>query len=99
MIETTKMVDALTLEKQEIWQLLLKQIKGKAIISKTFKQVLTHQKIWAVFYEIELSTSINKETLEEMQLIKIKKENLSNFAFPKIIDLFLKEKTLSLKLF
>jgi A/G-specific adenine glycosylase len=99
MIETIKMVDALTLEKHEVWQSLLKQTTGKAMISKTFKQILTHQKIWAVFYEIEIETPITEEILEQMGLIKIEKENLSKFAFPKIIDLFLKEKTLSLKLF
>jgi len=99
MIETVKMVDALTLEKEETWKLLLKQIEGKAIISKTYKQLLTHQKIWAVFYEVKLNAPIDAEIIEKMQLIMIERDKISNFAFPKIIDLFLKEKTLSLKLF
>lgn len=99
MIETEKMVDSLILEKAEVWKSLLKQKKEKPIISKTFKQTLTHQKIWTVFYEVELRQPIDPEIVAEMNLIMIDRENLSKFAFPKVIALFLKEKTLSLKLF
>ena len=99
MIESHKMVDSLELEKHETWNLLLKQAKEKPTISKNFKQTLTHQKIWAVFYEVVLETPIDSKIIEQLQLIKIERDKVSNFAFPKIIDLFLKEKTLSLKLF
>lgn len=99
MLETDKMVDAMTLEENGIWNSLLKQAKEKPIISKTFKQILTHQKIWAVFYEIELQTPISDDFMKELQLLMIERKDISNFAFPKVIDLFLKEKTLSLKLF
>lgn len=64
-------------------------------ISKPFRQVLTHQKITAIFWEIELSE--NKFTLPESTFWTNRKE-LNNFAFPKIIDLYLRDKALYLKL-
>lgn len=54
--------------------------------SKTYKQKLTHQKLEVVFIEIKLETALNKHFLN----VNIK--NLSNFAFPKIINVYLKDK-------
>lgn len=51
-------------------------------ISKPFKQVLTHQRIFAVFWQIHLCQSFKNPN---GIFIEIKKEELSTFAFPKII--------------
>ncbi len=60
--------------------------------SKPFKQLLTHQKIIARFWEVELSN------LENLSFLKVEKQNLSKFAFPKCIDLYLNDKSLTLEL-
>ena len=64
-------------------------------ISKPFRQLLTHQKITAIFWEIELSE--NKFTAPESTFWAQRSE-LEKFAFPKIIDLYLRDKALYLKL-
>ncbi len=65
-------------------------------ISKPFKQQLTHQKIIAVFWEI----SINLDSLDiPSSFLRINRKNIPNFAFPKIIDWYLKDKTLYLELY
>ncbi|MFZ4543774.1 MAG: A/G-specific adenine glycosylase [Saprospiraceae bacterium] len=59
------------------------------ISSGTYIQQLTHQKISAVFHEIQL----NNDTLTFLQhWKKIMLRELKIFAFPRIIDLYLKEK-------
>ena len=65
-------------------------------ISKPFKQTLTHQKIIARFWEIQLE---NLADFEEEKYVKIERKNLTKFAFPKVIDLYLKDKSLTLELF
>ena len=65
-------------------------------ISKPFQQQLTHQKIIAVFWEI----SINLDSLViPSSFLRINQKNIPNFAFPKIIDWYLKDKTLYLELY
>jgi|AntRauTorckE5430_2_1112549.scaffolds.fasta_scaffold00760_5 A/G-specific adenine glycosylase len=100
MLETDNLIDVLEFQASPFWQELLESNANKMpIISKTRKQLLTHQKIWATFYELELSEDLSEELIQKAGLIKVEKANLDKFAFPKIIDLFLKDKTLSLKLF
>lgn len=62
-------------------------------VSKTFKQLLTHQQIFANFWDIHLSHF--PQTLREKTLFATKTE-LNNFAFPKIIDCYFEEKALYL---
>lgn len=64
-------------------------------ISKPFRQTLTHQKIIATFWEINLS---KKAKLLDENWIKVERKNLNKFAFPKIIDWYLQDKSLYLKL-
>lgn len=100
MLETAKMIDFITLKESDFWKKIIrKEVTKSPIISKTYKQILTHQKIWATFYEIDISTEIDPTIVDAQQYILIKKTDIDKFGFPKIIDLFLKEKTLSLKLF
>lgn len=100
MLETDKLLDFTVLKSSDFWK---DNIGEKAIkppvISKTYKQILTHQKIWATFYEVDISSVIAQNLVDARQYILVKKTDLDKFGFPKIIDLFLKEKTLSLKLF
>jgi len=51
-------------------------------VSKTFTQILTHQKIEAVF----LSIAVEKPLTEKFELVK--RENLAKFAFSKILNLY-----------
>lgn len=60
--------------------------------SQPFQQLLTHQKIVATFWEFEAKKRL--DTVNDFQ--KIKRVNLSEFALPKIIDIYLKEKVLTL---
>jgi A/G-specific adenine glycosylase len=64
-------------------------------ISRPFRQTLTHQKITATFWKVWLSSPpLQRETA----LIRADPENLRKFAFPKIIDCYLRDKSLYLNL-
>ncbi len=100
LIETTKALDASELQTQPYWQAIFNnQNTIGHTVSETYKQVLTHQKISATFYQVDLTTGIDANFIEKEELIAVKKVDFQKFAFPKIIDLFLKQKILSLKLF
>lgn len=64
-------------------------------ISGTYKQTLTHQHICAVFFEIDAKPQF---TSLSPILFMVEHEKLNNFAFPKLIDTFLNDQTLSLNL-
>ncbi len=79
-----------------LWaQLLGQQDVQISRVSPPFSQVLTHQKIYATFWEVELPPGAS---VESEQIKPEKQENLHNFAFPKIIDWYLKDKSLYLEL-
>ncbi len=64
-------------------------------ISQPYQQLLTHQKIIAVFIEIQA----NKDFQPNLSSVKqVERKNLSNFAFPKLIDCYLRDKSLYLNL-
>jgi A/G-specific adenine glycosylase len=65
-------------------------------ISKPYKQLLTHQKIVAQFWEIEITGEL---LLTNAAIMTVKRENLTKFAFPKVIDTYLKDKNNVLELF
>lgn len=65
-------------------------------VSPPFRQTLTHRYIRAVF--LELRPLQKMELPQESQLLWIEREKLSKFAFPKIIDRYLKHNTLYLNL-
>ncbi len=62
--------------------------------SRPFSQVLTHQKIQATFWEIGLA---DEAPFNSEGLIAVKRENLSKFAFPRIIDWYLNDNSLYLE--
>ena len=100
MLETDKMTDFIELQQQDFWQKTVGELTlNQPIISKTYKQILTHQKIWATFYEVKITSKLENELVRKEGYVLVPKIDLNKFGFPKIIDLFLKEKTLSLKLF
>ena len=62
-------------------------------ISPLYKQQLTHQKIHARFFYLELSCPLE----EPQQDLPIPLKDLGKYPFPKLIISFLQEKTLTLK--
>lgn len=64
-------------------------------VSPPFRQTLTHQLITAVFLSVRLDHSPD---YQRHGWLKIQQESLGGFAFPKIIDLYLRDKALYLNL-
>ena len=94
LLETDKIISQKELIKSELWKESVSdfdfQIKK---ISLPFRQNLTHRKIIATFFEIDF---MDKFSNKNNNYIKIERKNLSKFAFPKIIDLYLKDNSLNL---
>lgn len=65
-------------------------------VAGPFQQTLTHQQISAIFWEVQLPDSIAVNTHD---FISVERENLAKFAFPKIIDRYLRDNSLYLKLY
>ncbi len=70
--------------------------------SQPYQQLLTHQKIVATFWEFE-SSKKSVILIEDPNFFgragdfqKMKRKDLAHYAFPKIIDIYLKEKVLTL---
>ena len=97
LIESPALIDRLeNMIQTPLWQQLLGTSPYTITsISKPFHQVLTHQKIAAVFWEVEITEQLLENTLP---LLAIERKNLDKFAFPKIIDWYLRENSLYLKL-
>lgn len=69
------------------------------LTSKIFIQQLTHQTIHAQFNKVYISKNsyqrlIKKELFDECELISV--ENLNNYAWPRIIDLYLNDLSITL---
>lgn len=98
LLETKKIVETETeLLSMETWQAWMGTTDFRITkISKPYKQLLTHQKIIAKFWEIEFTGEL---LLTNAAILTVKRENLPNFAFPKIIDNYLKDKKNVLELF
>lgn len=61
--------------------------------SKIYKQVLTHRNVYAVFWEINVDSDFS---FSDKNFLKIPYLQLNGYAFPKVIDNFFKDKTLTL---
>jgi len=93
LLETEKLLERKKLESHKKYQQI---IPSEAVItrfSNPFTQQLTHQKINALFVEISLENTLN-EPLEGW--INIVRDDLKTYAFPRIIDLYLQDKSLYL---
>ncbi len=64
--------------------------------SQPFQQLLTHQKIIATFWEYEVHKSKTGDLQRRGDFQKVERKNLKDYALPKIIDIYLKEKVLTL---
>lgn len=65
-------------------------------ISRVYKQQLTHQTIYATFYELEIS---DEKLLKNSDFVKIFEKEIKNFAFPRLFDWYFQDKSVSLTLF
>lgn len=86
LIETDKPEEPEVLLKNKILKKLIKDFKVISIISAK-KHVLSHQHLYATFYELEISSPLKFKSL-----IKVKRQNLNDFAFPQLIHRYLKVK-------
>ena len=94
LIETDSLLKKDVLSQGAIWAELIGDFAYEIKhISTPFRQQLTHRTIIATFLEIDLPDDffIKKNTY-----MKVDRKNLSKFAFPKIIDLYLKDNSLNL---
>ena len=97
LIEADNFIDKEAIISNKLFQSLIeKQSFAFSKTSKPFKQLLTHQKIMAIFWEFTLNKPLKKIPAN---FILINQKNIPNFAFPKIIDWYLKDKALYLELF
>ena len=95
MIEFSEKKDQNLVKSDLKWQKILGNIDFSITkISKPYKQTLTHRKVIATFWELEL-----REIIEGNGFIQIDKNNLKQFAFPKVIIQYLQDKSLYLDLF
>jgi A/G-specific adenine glycosylase len=91
LIETTKeMTEEALLESTEFKKFVGIDSFTIKSISQIFKHILSHQKLFARFIEIELHTSFNKEIQQTAFIINQK--NLTNYAVPKLIDTYMRTK-------
>ena len=94
LVESTASLDANQLHSNLQYQTLLGHTDVQLqATGKVYKQQLTHQTILAKFWEVSLS-----QPLDSDDLIAVTVENMQQYAFPKIIDLYLQDNTLYLRL-
>ena len=94
LIELDKQVEGLflidELKKTKSWQYWFEnQEVDITSVSKIFKQTLSHQKIHAIFIEINLKAPF---FVEKENCIIIERKKIKNFAFPRIIVNYLEQK-------
>ena len=99
LIETDALVEeSHFLQKQPTWQDWVGGINVvMERVSEPLKQELTHQRIIARFWEITISGE--SPLPANMEWLAIHRENIREFAFPKIIDMYLRQKLLTLGFF
>lgn len=97
LIETDKLIDNLAdTEGGQLKQQIRDRLQTDFKIlkkSQPYKQILTHRKIIAVFWELEVTDSF---IFTDESILNIEIKNLSKFAFPKVISLYFQDKELTL---
>lgn len=96
LIETNKQIEIAALKKSEDWLPWIGKERINVLPSKPFKQLLTHQEIVAVFWEVTLAELSTVPMSNHFAIVGW--NELSNFAFPKIIDSYLQDNSLYLRL-
>lgn len=94
MVESEKLLTAGQLLQDDALHTILPDGCTQLEAAGTYKQQLTHQKINAVFFEIAIAKPLHNQA----NWVVVENKNLSNFAFPKIVDCYLKDKALYLNL-
>lgn len=98
LIETDIQIDDFSdFQKKEEWKDFFKK-NDFNLVSKSnpYRHILTHQNIIGTFWKIEIRSTTKPKF--KPSYITIAKSNLSKHAFPRIIDLYLNDKTLTLNL-
>jgi len=89
MIESKKALTEKTLLKQKAFsEIFFDNFYGISSVSDSYKQQLTHRSIQAKFVEI----NVDEHFIAKKDWQYVEKSEISRFAFPKIIDLYLKER-------
>ncbi len=94
-LETEKETDFTALEKSDAFKELVGGDYNIKTHSQSYKQELTHRTVIARFHELEVSSNFAGND----NWTKVERKEIRNFAFPKIIDRYLNDKSLYLKLF
>lgn len=94
LIESDKELTEEQFLKSDSWKSFIEPAEKYAIksVSQHYKHILSHQKIYARFWEIECSRSFEK--LLPASAIVISKQKVQNYAVPRLIDKYLKDKPL-----
>lgn len=88
LIETTKELSEEQLIKSPEWKKMLGKTKYSIkAISNPYKHILSHQKIYARFIEIDCKESL--KSFLPKDLLIIKEIEIQNFAVPRLVDLYL----------
>jgi len=85
--------------KPSSWSDILSELPaGSQLLStsNTYQQLLTHQQIFATFAEIKIDVRELQNKVDGM--MRINREKLKNFAFPKVIDCYLGDNSVTLNL-
>ena len=91
MIETNKELNEEQFLRSQEWKSFIVTTKHTVkSVSASYKHVLSHQKIYARFWEIDCKESFNK--LLSKTCITIKKEDIHKYAVPRLIENYI-EKT------
>lgn len=99
MIETEALLEeGEFLKKQKQWKEWVGVTTAKIVrVSDPLKQDLTHQRIIARFWEVNIYGEIAEAG--EWDWIEVSRKNIREFAFPKVIDTYLRQKFLTLGFF
>lgn len=90
LIETTTKVSENKLMNSAAWKNLFDKKKVKPNhVSNEYKHILSHQTIYAFFYEVV----VNQKDFDDMKtgLIKVTNDSLKKYAIPRLVDKYLKE--------
>jgi A/G-specific adenine glycosylase len=88
LIESEKILTEAQLQKSAEWKRIFKNQKpaiGRK--SQTYKHLLSHQRIFAVFWEIKVLQPITEKKWKKTPVSK-----LQDFAIPRLVDLYLTER-------
>lgn len=87
LVETAKRTGSETILKQkEIKQIVPAKNFTVKSVSKEYKHILSHRQLFAKFYHLEI-----KKAFSDKRLIKVKIKDINKYAFPRLIERYLKD--------